>query len=40
LPTVADGDCNLTIPHVEVLLTTAFEYEGEPMKITILKKRD
>jgi chemotaxis protein CheX len=40
LPTVADGsDYNFTIPHGEVLLTSMFEYEGEPVKITILQRR-
>jgi len=41
LPTVADGsDYNFTVPHGEVILTSAFEYQGEPMKITILHRRD
>jgi chemotaxis protein CheX len=41
LPTVADGsDYNFTIPHGVVLLTTGFAYEGEPLKITILQRRD
>jgi len=32
LPTVADGsDYHFTVPHGEVLLTSTFEYEGEPM---------
>ncbi|MGZ4787565.1 MAG: chemotaxis protein CheX [Terriglobales bacterium] len=40
LPTVADGsDYNFTVPHGEVVLTSTFEYEGEPMKITILQRR-
>ncbi len=40
LPTVADGsDYNFTIPHGEVVLTSAFAYEGEPMKITIVQRR-
>jgi len=41
LPTVADGtDYNFTVPHGEVLLTSAFEHEGETVKITILQRRD
>ena len=40
LPTVADGtDYNFTVPHGEVLLTSAFEYQGEAMKITILQRK-
>jgi len=40
LPTVADGtDYNFTIPHGEVLMTSRFEYGGEPMRITILQRR-
>jgi CheY-specific phosphatase CheX len=39
-PTVDDGcDHNSSVPHNEVLLISAFEYEGEPVKITILQKR-
>ena len=39
LPTVADGsDYNFTIPHGELLLTSAFEYEGQSMQITILQR--
>ena len=41
LPTVADGsDCNFTVPHGEVLLTSAFECEGALMKVTILHKKN
>jgi len=41
LPTVADGsDYNFTVPHGEVLLSSAFEYQGEQMKITILQRRN
>lgn len=41
LPTVADGaDYNFTVPHGAVLFTSAFEYQGEPLKITILQRRD
>lgn len=40
LPTVDDGsDSNSAVSHVEILLISAFEYEGEPVKITILQKR-
>ena len=40
LPTVADGsDYNFTVPHGEILLTSAFEFEGEPMRITVLQRR-
>ncbi|SRR5581483_629196 len=41
LPTVADGsDYNFTIPHGIVLLASAFDYHGEPLKITVLQRRD
>lgn len=41
LPTVADGsDYNFTVPHGVVLLTTGFAFQGEPLKITILQRRD
>lgn len=41
LPTVADGsDYHFTVPHGAVLLTSEFEYNGEPMKITILQRRE
>ncbi len=40
LPTVADGsDYNFTVPHGEVLLTSAFRYGDEPVRITILQRR-
>ena len=40
LPTVADGsDYNFTVPHGEVLLTSSFKYQNEPMRITILQRR-
>jgi len=40
LPTVADGsDYNFTVPQGEVVLTSSFEYEGLPMKITILQRK-
>ena len=40
LPTVADGsDYNFTVPHGEVILASAFECQGWPMKITILQRR-
>ncbi len=41
LPTVADGsDYNFTVPHGAVLLNSGFEYQGEPLKITVLQRRD
>lgn len=41
LPTVADGsDYNFTVPHGAVLLTSGFEYGGEPLKITLLQRRE
>ncbi|HUN89780.1 MAG TPA: chemotaxis protein CheX [Terriglobales bacterium] len=40
LPTVADGsDYNFTVPHGEVTLASGFEYQGRPMKITILQRK-
>jgi CheY-specific phosphatase CheX len=40
LPTVADGtDYNFTVPNGEVVLRSVFEYEGEPMTVTILQRR-
>jgi len=40
LPTVADGsDYNFTVPHGEVLLTSAFRCGKELVRITILQRR-
>jgi len=41
LPSVADGgDYTLTVPHGEVLLNTAFNFEGEPLRIAVLQRKD
>jgi chemotaxis protein CheX len=41
LPSVADGtDYTLTVPQGEVLLERGFEYDGEPLRITVLKRKD
>ncbi len=41
LPSVADGgDYTLTVPHGEVILDTAFEFKGEPLRISVLQRRD
>jgi chemotaxis protein CheX len=41
LPSVADGaDYTLTVPHVSVILDTAFDFEGEPLRIAVLERND
>ncbi len=41
LPSVADGsDYTLSVPQGEVLLECGFEFEGEVLKITVLKRRE
>jgi len=40
LPAVADGsDYNFTVPQGEVILTSAFNHDGETMQITIVQRR-
>jgi chemotaxis protein CheX len=40
LPAVADGsDYNFTVPQGQVILTSAFDYAGERMQITIVQRR-
>lgn len=41
LPSVADGgDYTLTVPHGEVILNTSFNYKGEPLRVSVLQRRD
>ncbi len=41
LPSVADGtDYTLSVPQGEVMLETGFEYEGEPLSVTVLQRRE
>ena len=41
LPSVADGsDYTLSVPQGEVLLESGFEFEGEILRITVLKRRE
>jgi chemotaxis protein CheX len=40
LPAVADGaNYNFTVPNGEVVVKSDFQYEGEPMRLTILQRR-
>jgi len=41
LPSVADGgDYTLTVPHGEVILNTGFDFEGEPLRIAVLQRKN
>lgn len=41
LPSVADGaDYTLTVPHLQVILDTAFTFQGEPLQISVLERQD
>lgn len=41
LPSVADGaDYTLTVPHVSIILDTAFNFQGEPLRIAVLQRND
>ena len=41
LPSVADGaDYTLTVPHVQVILDTAFSFQGESLEISVLERSD
>ena len=41
LPSVADGtDYTLTVPQGEVLLESGFEFNGEPLRITVLQRKE
>jgi len=41
LPSVADGtDYTLTVPQGEVILEAGFEYGGQPLRITVLQRKD
>ena len=41
LPSVADGtDYTLSVPQGEVVLRTCFEFQGEPLTITVLQRRE
>ena len=41
LPSVADGgDYTLTVPHGEIILHTGFNFEGEPLRIAVLQKKN
>lgn len=40
LPSVADGrDYTLTVPHVQTILETGFYCENEPLKISVLQRK-
>lgn len=40
LPSVADGgDYTLTVPHGEVILNTAFDFNGEPLRVSVLQRK-
>lgn len=40
LPSVADGtDYTLTVPQGEVVLESGFEFQGEPLRITVLQRK-
>ena len=40
LPSVADGgDYTLTVPHGEVILDTAFDFHGEPLRVSVLQRK-
>jgi chemotaxis protein CheX len=40
LPSVADGgDYTLTVPHGEVILNTAFDFQGELLRIEVLQRK-
>jgi chemotaxis protein CheX len=40
LPSVADGaDYTLTVPHGELILEAGFDFQGEPMKISVLQRK-
>ena len=41
LPSVADGaDYTLTVPHVSIILDTAFDFHGEPLRVAVLERDD
>jgi chemotaxis protein CheX len=40
LPSVADGaDYTLTVPRVELILETGFDFHGEPLKVSVLQRK-
>jgi chemotaxis protein CheX len=40
LPSVADGgNYTLTVPHGEVILETGFDFQGEPLRISVLQRK-
>jgi chemotaxis protein CheX len=41
LPSVADGaDYTLTVPHGVLILETGFDFQGEPLRVSVLQRKN
>ena len=40
LPSVADGsDYHFTVPHGQTILETGFDFQGEPLKVSVVQRK-